>query len=70
MSSSIGSTQRPSVRSPRHSSQPSQADEGSSSLEDCVEQTFEILFREAYEATLGKGMSYDEVIKGKAVEDI
>jgi hypothetical protein len=46
--------------------QTSRVDEGSSSLEDCVEQTFEILFREAYEATLGKGMSYDEVIKGKA----
>jgi hypothetical protein len=46
--------------------QTSRVDEGSSTLEDCVEQTFEILFREAYEATLGKGMSYDEVIKGKA----
>lgn len=30
-----------------------------------MEQTFEKLFRDAYEATLGNGMSYDEVIKGK-----
>ena len=35
-----------------------------------MEQTFKILFREAYDATLGKGMTYDEVIKGKALEDI